>query len=153
MKKVIGSLILLFITSGCSTTGMSSQEKTAAYLNFIETEQLESIDKIRSFRFSGWQSLNDRYLIITASPKRKYLINIGAHCSDLKFSQAIIVNQSSSSLLSTRFDSISMLDTPQIKCFIKNIYPITKEQSKTLSNIGKPVMQEAEEKQKSKEDK
>ena len=150
MKAFILPFILLLTISGCSTTGMTSQEKTTAYIDFIETEQLESIDKIRSFRFSGWQSLNNRYLIITASPRRKYLINIGSHCSDIKFSQAIIVNQSTSTSLSVRFDSISLLDTPQIKCFIKSIYPITKEQSKALSNIGKPLEKES---QKSKEEK
>ncbi len=142
MKVFFIPFILLLVISGCSTTGMSAQEKTAAYLNFIEAEQLESIDKIRSFRFSGWQSLNNRFLIITTSPRRKYLIGVSSHCSDLKFSQAIILNQSISTSLSTRFDSISMLDTPQLKCFIKKIYPITKEQSKALSNIGKELKQE-----------
>ena len=66
------------------------------------------------------------------------LIKIKGYCPDLSFSQAILINQSMSSILTTNFDSISMLRTPQLKCYIKTIHQVSKEQLKEIMAIGKP---------------
>lgn len=43
------------------------------------------------------------------------------------------------SVLSAKFDSISTLQEPELKCYIKSIYPIDKIQAKEIVAIGKSV--------------
>jgi len=137
MKTIIAMITVLTLIGGCSTTStMSSAEKNDAYLDYVKTEKLVHLDKIRSFKFMGWQSLSNDFLIVSTSPKKKYLIEVNGFCPELNFAQAIIINQSSNSLLSTRFDSISVAKSPRQKCFIKSMYKVTKAQSKALSAIG-----------------
>jgi hypothetical protein len=140
MKMGITLLSILTVVTGCSTTSnMTVSEKNDAYQEIVKTTPLESVNKIRSFKFNGWESLSNEFLIISTSPRKKYLVEINGFCPGLNFAQAIIVNQASSSTLSVRFDSISVHKSPQTKCFIKSIYPIDKTQEKALRDVGKPV--------------
>ena len=139
---LIGLLSIAALLTGCSTApSMSFQEKNSAYVAYIETNELESLDKIRTFRLHGWQSLTNDYLIVTVSPNKKYLLAVNRFCPDLTYAQALIFHRAISSTLSTKFDSISVYDSSnrnlQIKCHIKTIHKITKDQAKEISAIGK----------------
>jgi len=138
MNKLVNILIIvsMVFTVGCSTTGLSKQEKNSAYADYLKTNEIASVDRVTAFNFSGWQALTDDYLIISASQRKKYLIEINGFCPDLSFSTAILMHQSMSSTLSTRSDAISTVDTPQLKCYIQSIYKITKAQAKEISDIG-----------------
>ena len=135
MKKLITIIALLSLTVGCSSTGMGSKDKNIAYGEYIKTENLESISKVRSFRFSGWQSLTNNFLILSSS-QEKHLIELNNYCQELMFTSAIIVDKGGDSSLNVRFDSISAVDRHKVKCFIKSIYPVTKEQSRAILAIG-----------------
>ncbi len=143
MKNILGlkgtvGLLAILLLGGCATgPQMSISEKNMAYEDYIKSNELVSLKKIRSFRYQGWQSLTNDYLIISTSQRNKYLIKIKGYCPDLSFSQAILINQSMSSILTTNFDSISMLRTPQLKCYIKTIHQVSKEQLKEIMAIGK----------------
>lgn len=140
MKVIITLLSILTVITGCSTTtNMTASEKNTAYQEFVKTTPLESVNKIRSFKFMSWQSLSNEFLIISTSPRKKFLVEINGYCPELNFAQAIIINQASSSQLSVRFDSISVPESPEKKCFIKSIYPINKTQVKALRSMDKPV--------------
>ena len=137
MKSIICLFIITIIIAGCANAPrMSSKEKNINYSQYAVANNLTSLDKIRSFRYQGWQSLTDNYLIISTSFKKKYLIEVNGFCSNLAFSHTIMINQSTSSILSKNFDSISTLESPRQKCFIKSIYQINKEQATEISKIG-----------------
>ncbi|MFT5758940.1 MAG: hypothetical protein ACI9LM_003688 [Alteromonadaceae bacterium] len=138
MKFITTILVTLGLVAGCSTSHkLSLQERDEAYVIYIEKQALISQDKIRTFKFNGWQALSNHYLIISTSPGKKYLVEVNGFCSSLYHAQTIAVNQGMSSNLVTRFDSISVPESPGTKCFIKSIYPVTKAQKKALSSMGK----------------
>jgi len=138
---------ILTLISACSAKNtLSFKEKNEQYQQYIETNQLESLKKINAFRLKGWQSLTDDYLILSKSVKNKYLVKISGFCPDLNHAFGLKLNQSMDSVLSTKFDSISTLKDPDLKCYIKAIYQIDKAQSKELSAIGKVSSDEIEKK-------
>lgn len=145
MKDITIILVALALLTGCATNqSLSYQERDQAYGEYIESQELLSQDKIRTFKFRGWQSLSNNYLIISTSPNKKYLIEVSGFCSNLYHAQTIAVNQGMSSSLVTRFDSISVPNSPGNKCFIKSIYKVTKAQAKEISALGKVNKEQAE---------
>ncbi|WDE07440.1 hypothetical protein SG34_011425 [Thalassomonas viridans] len=140
MKKIFFAVSLTAMLSACAATStMTAQEKDAAYLDYIAEHQLESVDKVRSFTFKDWQSLSDKHLLVSTSLKKHYLLGLKHSCADLKFSQGIAVNRTSNSSLMAKFDSVTALRAPEIKCYIKSIHPVNKEQAMEIAAIGKPA--------------
>ena len=137
--KLFITLILLLSTACSSTINMSKKERDIAFIDYIEANKLVSLKKVTAFKFHGWQSLTNEHLIMSSSVNKRFLIKLNASCPDLRFAQTILVDQSMSSSLSVRFDSISVVGPAavRVKCFIKSIYPISKEQAKEISAIGK----------------
>ncbi len=135
MKKLFTIIVFLSLTVSCSTTRLGDKEKSLAYGEYIKTESLESIDKIRAFKFSGWQPLSNNFLIITSYPD-KHLVELNNYCQELMFTDTIVIHQGGDSSLNVRFDYISSVDRMYAKCFIKSIYPVTKEQVKAILAIG-----------------
>ena len=141
MKKLMTSLSLLVLLSACSSSQtMTVQEKKAAYQQYITSQKITSVDKIRTFNYKDWQSLTDNYVMISTSLKRQYLVELKGMCTNLDFAHGITINQRNGSSLMTRFDSISPLSEPGIKCFIKKIHPLTREQEQAIKAIGKSSM-------------
>lgn len=125
-------IIASFITGCSATPSYSFKERDEEYISYIESENLLSQDKIRTFKFNGWQALSNRFLIVTTSPRNKYLLEVNNHCSNLYHAQSIALHQGVSSSLSARFDAISIPRSNGNKCFIKAIYKVTKTQAKEL---------------------
>lgn len=137
---VLITLLSLTVISGCaSKSSLSFQEKNVEYQQYIEKNELESVKKINAFRLHGWQSLTNDYLILSRSVKDKYLVKVSNFCPDLYHAFSLKLNQSMNSVLSAKFDSISTLQEPELKCYIKSIYPIDKIQAKEIVAIGKSV--------------
>jgi hypothetical protein len=149
MKNILTITLISAVLLGCtSTTTMSLKDKDNAYANYIADENLLSKDKVKGFKFSGWKSLSDNYLIITALHKKDYLIVTKGTCFDLNNSQGIKLNRSSNWAIYKLGDSISPVGLSSAseatdKCFIKSIYPVTNVQTDYLVNIGKPVENES----------
>ncbi len=138
MKYMTTVLVALGLVVGCATSQkLSYQERDEAYVSYIEKQVLVSQDKIRAFKFNGWQALSNNYLVISTSPSKRYLVEVNGFCSSLYHAQSIALNQGMSSSLVTRFDSISVPESLGIKCFIKSIYKVTKAQVKEIAGIGK----------------
>ena len=142
---ITGAIVLAL--AGCATgPTMSTKEKNAAYADYVVENKLPNFKKINSFRFHGWQSLTDEYLILSTSVKKKYLIELRGYCPDLDYSHAIKLNQSMSGSLVTKFDSISVLNgdrnSAHLKCHIKSIHQLTKAQAKEIAAIGDDVKPE-----------
>ncbi len=136
MKLILPLLLSSSFLFGCATTGgMTNEEKNEAYRQYVNENSIENVNKITSFRFHGWQSLTNDFLIISTSPRKKYLLELSGYCVDLNFAHALIINSSTSSTLHAKFDSISTFENKQMNCRIRSIYPITKEQSKEISAL------------------
>ncbi|XQW85274.1 DUF6491 family protein [Thalassotalea piscium] len=138
-------LILIILVSSCSQkNSLTYAERDNAYFQYIKDKALVNVKKINSFRFDGWQSLSRKFLIISTSIKRKYLIEVTRDCNNLTYTQQLILNQSTNGSLSARFDSISSIeDKDSVGCRIQAIYPLTVEQAKEIVNIGVPTNDEA----------
>ncbi len=136
MKNILTIGLLSAFVMGCSTVPtMSLNDRDVAFSQFVTNENLASVDKITSFKFTKWKSLSDSYLIVTAAHKRDYLINTRDKCYDLNNAKSIQLNLTSDSTINIESDSISTSGVQ--RCFIESIYPISNEQSSYLANIGK----------------
>lgn len=140
--KTLAQVLLIssvFLLNACSSKPSESlAEKNSAINAYIDATQLEPVEKVTSFDFHGWNSITDDYLILSSSPKRKYLLAMTGFCSDIRWAHAILVNRTSSNTLHARFDSVSAVNSPQMKCMIKTIYPLTTEQLADIQAIDRP---------------
>lgn len=143
MKKILTIALISAFTLGCTSTTMSLSEKDNEYRQFVINENLSSEDSVPGFKFSGWKSLSDNYLIITAVHDKDYLIQTNTTCFDLENSNDIQINRTSSLAIYKQSDSISRAGKHAQKCNIKSIYPISDEQTDKLVSIGKTVSGES----------
>ena len=126
-----------FFLQGCASPyTLNKEQRKEAYAQFIETEKLAQVDKITSFRFDGWSALGDEHLIISKSMNKPYLVTLNRPCFDLEHTMAIKIHNTGSTLMA-KFDSITIPDSIEVKCFIKSIHELSKEQKKSLLKIGK----------------
>ena len=135
LKTTIMTLTIFLLIS-CSGLQENKTKKDSIYVDYITQQKLESIDSITAFRFHGWGSLDYEHLIISTKFNKPHLVILGAFCPDLKFANALIINNHGNRL-QAKFDSISVTSEPRIKCLIKSIYPITREQRKALAALKK----------------
>ncbi|CAM3652341.1 DUF6491 family protein [Parendozoicomonas haliclonae] len=133
IKPVLLVLISGIVLVGCaSVQESSSADRHKIYQTFIADQQLAPVEKITSFRFSGWKSLDDKYLIITSNYKKDYLVELNSSCVGLRHATTIKVNRFSDMSLSRLGDTISVIGGSAFPCHIKGIYPLTREQSRDL---------------------
>jgi len=145
---MITRTVLLWITlltaltiTGCSNLDGNTTKKPTRYENYINEKKLEPLDRITSFSFQGWRSLDNYHFIINTSPTKRYLIQLNSYCADLRFATAIIINNNGNSLQS-KFDSIHVTEglsgkRSGIKCIIKSIYKISREQADEITQLKK----------------
>lgn len=126
----------LFLTACANKYVLTKEQRTEAYKQFIQQEQLTQVDGVRSFRLNGWSALGEHYMILNASPSRPFLVTFRNKCSNLDYVQGILVNKRGSTLES-KFDYITTVDTVRSNCYIDTIHQLTKEQKKSLLAIGK----------------
>ncbi|MCQ8876480.1 DUF6491 family protein [Pseudoalteromonas shioyasakiensis] len=143
MKNIFTIALISVFTMGCTSTTMSLSEKDIEYGQFVINENLSSEDSVQGFKFSGWKSLSDNYLIITAVHDKDYLIQTNGTCIDLNNSHDIQINRTSSLAIYKQSDSISRAGNFAGKCNIKSIYPISNEQTDELVSIGKTFKSES----------
>lgn len=138
MKHPITALIVsLFISACASSERMSFDDKDKAYVDYLAEQKVDSVKRITGFKFRSWTALTDNNLIITAVHNKHYLITTRTSCNSLYFANGIKINRSNNLALYQLGDSISPISDMPEKCFIKNIYPITKEQRQHIVDIGK----------------
>lgn len=132
MRLLLLSLFLLALTS-CQT---NSKKIINKYNQYIIQNKLTTTNNIKSFTFRGWSSLDSQHFILSSSHNKSYLISLYNYCNELDFSSSIILNQSISHKLYSKFDSISVPNQHfQDSCRIKYIYPVTKQQQKELNSL------------------
>ena len=141
MNRLITVVLATFLVFGCASK-MSMTDKNTAYENFVSSNNLQDVNKITSFHFTGWSSLSDDYLILTTNFRKDYLLKMQGGCVGLNFAQRIRLNQFSDSTFDKLGDSISFKDSVPMRCRVAAIYPITQDQSKAIKQIGKEKPQQ-----------
>lgn len=140
--KLTLSIALLALLAGCASSGLTRAEKAAMYDEYVKKTELEQVDRITTFRFYGWSPLDEKRLILKTSAQRAYLITLQSDCWNLDFANGIKVNQGGSSSLHAKFDSISVADYPERRCFIESIHKLTKDQAKEIAKLEDTVKQQ-----------
>ena len=128
MKYYASLFVLMFLTA-CASTGQ--EERVNAIKDFIEVNELEKTDSIRTFGRDQLQQhiLNERFVIVN-SRKDAFLLEYPYPCRD---------------------DPLTQRPRPDIRrdanaiyagsdtfrgCQISALYPITEDQAAELKNIG-----------------
>ena len=134
MKRILIPIATVLALSGCVTTA-DSQPVNNRYKDYVVEHGLESVQKVTAFKYQGWKSLDDRHLVLSTSINRSYLVTLDHFCDGLRNANTIKVNQGMSSRLSTRFDSITVPQSMQSKCTIKEIHVLNKVQNKEINKL------------------
>jgi len=141
MKKSILLLLSILLITSCSTLDTRKQEPI--YQQYIADNKLEAVEKITTFRFHGWRSLDNYFLIVSTSMAKPYLIELNSYCLEIRTANAIVINNSGS-ILQTKFDSISAASYPHQKCYIKSIYQVTKNQADEITDLRRNKLEQSE---------
>ncbi len=134
--RIFAGLVVLSVLGGCASTRMSNAEKSAAYINYIEQNKLEKVKRITTFRLHGWRYLNRDYVILSTSIRKPYLVEISGPCYELAYSHSIGIHHDGSTL-TDRFDWVFAPSQPDIRCMIRSIHKLSREQADQLAAIGK----------------
>lgn len=143
-KKFLIAILFSVFLAGCATSSLSNTELTDAYDQYIDTENLQELEQIVSFRYDGWSALGQQHLIITAGFNRPYLIKLSQRCTDLRFANVIGIKNTINDRLQAKFDSISVPGSLAIDCYIDSIYELSRQQRDDLRKIGREEVDVAE---------
>lgn len=146
MLNIFKTLIIVALATvgvwGCAGKHFSEQQWQENITQRIDEWKLEPIKSIRAFDFDSWSSLGDKYLIIRSTPFRPYLIELSYRCHGLDWATALGTKQSLGSSLDAGFDSVFVTEKPHIQCQIRKIYPLTREQDKTLLKLESSTLEQ-----------
>ena len=106
------------------------------YHQFIVEQQLQPINRVQQFRFTGWQPLNTDHLILLGVQNKAYLLELMSPCQDLPFAQHIALKQTSRTTLVAKFDKVLVQDQIPESCSIDKIYELSKDQHKLLTDFS-----------------
>lgn len=127
------TIILTIILSSCASAPNNYRYKK--FDNYILDNQLPSLSKIRTFKMLNWSSLDYRHLILSSHHNKKYLITLDSYCHELEYANSIGLKQSMDYTLSTKFDSVILINHQNQECRIKTIHEINKQQAKELLEL------------------
>lgn len=136
--------IFLFMSACASNNNAIEKAKNAAFKDYVTSQNIEPVNRVSRFRFQGWSSLTNDFLILSSTHKRKFLIELTGYCSDIRWAHAIILNRLNTATLNARSDSISTVEAPNIHCRIQTIYPLTLEQLADIRAIDNPEKNKAD---------
>lgn len=126
--KTMFSLSLVFVLSACTTMG--PQPSREAVDDFVEANQLESVDKARtSHTGDGFNEVNEYYVIFKGR-RGDYLFEFNRRCFELR-DQTVIVpdKRDDPNWIHARFDTLR-------GCRIAKIYSLNEAQVSELETLG-----------------
>lgn len=125
-KLTLSLLALVGVLSACG--GTPDQELTLDQkLDKRKYTLGKTVDRVQDYRISGWNSMDDRHVIIHTSPTRSYLVTLRSPCRNLDTAETLAFSTTVGSL--TRHDKLlvrssSMGYTEQ--CFIDMLQELDK---------------------------
>lgn len=138
MKKIVLTIISLIFITACASTNKADNSQSKVYSDYITKNNLESVNKVRTFKMQNWKPLDNKHVILSSFHKRQYLITFKNYCNDLPFTQTIVLNQSMNNSLSAKFDSIIINTNPVNQtCYIDSIHELNQDQEKEVLALRK----------------
>lgn len=125
MKLFHGSICFAALTSACATSGLSRDDRVAAYREHAG----EPIPSFRSTdRNLSWRALSDDALVVWTRSNQANLLEFNPRCVGLSSARTISISNSSG-LVSARFDSVRIIapaavTRAQLSCRISTIRPL-----------------------------
>ncbi|MEJ8567158.1 DUF6491 family protein [Elongatibacter sediminis] len=87
----------------------------------------ESVERIRNYRLNGWNSIDEKHLIIHTGPSDSYLITLRNPCHNLRSAENIAISSTTGSV--TRMDKVMVRDRPSgyvEHCMIDSMHELNK---------------------------
>jgi len=87
----------------------------------------KTVDRIENYRISGWNSMDDRHVIIHTSPTRSYLVTLSSPCRNLDTAENLAFSTTVGSL--TRHDKLMVRSSAMgytEQCFIDMLQELNK---------------------------
>ncbi len=125
-------LLVFFALAACTGRETKPQAEANPFERFVQQQRLEAVDKVRAFRLAGWQPLDDRWMLVDAAPARPYLLRLSIPCTELRWANHVVIRQTLPRVLQADFDHVHVPNSPEIRCTIDEIYPLSKEQAEAL---------------------
>lgn len=126
--KALYAISTVAIIAACSGTPEVPAE-TLAVRDYVEVGELQTVNKVRTYRHDSWSYLSD-YYVIYKSRNDEYLLEFRRVCRELRDSQLLTPDR--------RSDHNNMyagLDTLR-GCRIGKMYPLTEAQAIELRHLG-----------------
>lgn len=136
--KIALIFLCVIVLPGCNN---KQTKRTIDYYSFIESESLVAKQRIQNFKFTGWQPLSKKFLIINSWQQKSYLIELRAACQDLPYANNIILKQDMERVLRTFSDKVDVPGQIGPACRIETIYVLNKEQHKSLLDFAQKGQQ------------
>ncbi|WP_298633382.1 DUF6491 family protein [uncultured Umboniibacter sp.] len=117
MKKYILLLIATVVISGCSNTSQmtNTEDEVGRVQSMYESlperykvPGLEPLERVNAMNISGWAAIDQRSFILTMGPSTRYLVVLQRQSSELRFANAITIDNFSSSIR-PGFDSVNVV--------------------------------------------
>jgi hypothetical protein len=108
--------------AACSTVPRQSDpDRLALYMS-------QAGAPIQGFRYLdpiGWDRIDDRHLVLDVRPRESYLLTLGGPCLGWSSSAPVIsISHTDGISVSTRFDTVSVLEPNPVSCRIDEIRPV-----------------------------
>ncbi len=127
---------LLWLTA-CSTQGENRPAPVDVYRQYVQQNHLDAVSKVKAFHMAGWQALDDQWLLLDNAPSQPYLLHLSIPCTELRWANLIQVRQTMPRVLQADFDSIHVPRSPEIRCTIDEIYPLTLAQKDAIGKLSR----------------
>jgi len=126
-RKHLFSLVaaMLFV-SACAGNALKTPASLDTLLHDREYVQGEQARDIKSYRISGWQSLDDQHIIINTGVSDDYLVTLNYPCSEIKFTEVVALTSTFNQV--SKFDTLLVSDSAGFvrRCPIVSIHKLDK---------------------------
>lgn len=127
MNKLTLACVLAAL-SACASEPLYPEPEDEAVVDFIVSNELTEVKRIRKFNSDSLMIINDLYVVYRG--KKEYLIEFRRHCGEFRNNDWIPPDmQHDHRYLRARLDTMR-------GCIIEKIYPITSEQRNELRILG-----------------
>ena len=103
-KPICSLFAVICVLAACGTTdnGQTIEQQLAERKYTLGGY----VDRVEDYRIMGWNSLDNRHVIIQSSPKRSYLVTLRQPCYNLDTAETIAFSTTVGSM--TRHDKIAV---------------------------------------------
>ncbi|MEQ3695496.1 MAG: DUF6491 family protein [Pseudomonadales bacterium] len=117
MKKYFLLLVSVMMISACSSTSQvgAAENEVGRVQSMYESlperykvPGLEPLDRVNAMNISGWAAIDRRSFILTMGPSTRYLVVLQRQSSELRFAQAITIDNTGS-IIRPGFDRVNVV--------------------------------------------